>query len=433
MAYTSSGQLPIERASKIGHLKFVGDPRLQRLLEAFERVDQPSSQGFGEITGTLDLSQAGELENVVAIDGSHAAVPNTLNSYKKLAFVTASAVVISRSRIAQMKSSPIVDPRDMVSDLQKGVHSKVAALPLCGVVIPGETLIQTLRATIDDIFRTEGLYAPLRFLISREWDPTYVMQEHMECVRCNMDIALPRFALRFQCQACGEPHTLADYMRIAQGPPDDWAREEAAINLRNIMETMLLMGFLIQHRDRPIVLRRTLFVKDGPLLLRAQLSRLVEPIRAFFDYLHNQGRQVHVVGIEKTGELVDHLPLISGVLSSPGDYFLPSVKYLHERVHGVPFIEHGYRNRVQYGSKAVVRLGPHHVVVFNVPTGEFINNPGLDDLYGFERSMSALSDMLSYSYENALIPLVLANSAASISMRPSSEILEVFVNKTLGI
>jgi hypothetical protein len=87
---------------------------------------------------------------------------------------------------------------------------------------------------------------------------------------------------------------------------------------------------------------------------------------------------------------------------------------------------------VQYGAKAVVRLGPQHVVAVNVPTGEFLTEPQVDDLYGFEPSMAALADMLSYAHENALIPVVLANASLSISLTPSTDILEEFAKRLLG-
>jgi hypothetical protein len=310
------------------------------------------------------------------------------------------------------------------------VENIVWALPLSGVVTPGQTVLASIRQSIDHALRHWDLYDTLQFLVSREWLPEFEMDAHMGCIGCGRDFVLPRSAKRFDCPHCMTPHTLADYLSLVSGPPEDWATEDVAINLRTIFETLLLLRFLVRYRDRPI-LRRTVFVKDGPLLLRAQLSRLVEPIRAFFSYLNEQGRPVYVVGIEKTGDLVEHIPLIAKTLMEPGDYFLPSVAYLHERIQGVPFVAADYRNRVQYGAKVVVRLGPQHTVAFNVPTGEFTTEPQVDGLYGFPISMSILSEMLSHRYENALVPLVLVNQMASISQTPSTDILQSFARRLL--
>jgi hypothetical protein len=126
------------------------------------------------------------------------------------------------------------------------------------------------------------------------------------------------------------------------------------------------------------------------------------------------------------------VPQIEHTLKKPGDYFIPSVRYLHEQIQGKPYDDRHYVNRVQYGCKVVVRLGPDHVAAFNVPTGDFLTEPKEEDLYGFRESMALLSEVLSYSHENALAPLVLANSLASISFRPSGDILEIFARKFLG-
>jgi hypothetical protein len=433
MAYTSSGRLPIERASKLGHVKIIQDPQIQRLLEAFEQIEPAQEGAFGECTGTLDLGMTHHLENIVAVDGSHVAIPNVIHQYKRIAFITAGVVVLRRSDLAAMKFSPIVDPRDLSEHLRNSTEVKVAALPLSGVAIPGETVVESIRRLIEQTLRTNDLYETLRFLIYREWLPNYEEKAYMECLSdgCGHDIFLPRSATRFACPGCGRSYTLADYLQVVQGPPDDWATEEVASHVRNIMETLLLMRLIRWSSEHPPVLTRTLFVKDGPLLLRAQLYRLAEAIRDYLAYLHEQGHSVHLVGVEKTGDLVNHLPLLASVLQKPGDYFLPTVRYLHERISGVPFVPSSYRNRVQYGVKVVVRLGIQHVIVFQVPTGAFLTEPRVEDLYGFPASMGLLSEMLSSAYENALIPLVLANQVASISLKPSGDILDAFASRML--
>jgi hypothetical protein len=72
------------------------------------------------------------------------------------------------------------------------------------------------------------------------------------------------------------------------------------------------------------------------------------------------------------------------------------------------------------------------VVTVNVPAGDFLAEPGVDDLYRFGPSMAALEDMLGYAHENALIPVELANSSLSIVLTPSTDILEEFAKRLLG-
>ncbi len=123
-------------------------------------------------------------------------------------------------------------------------------------------------------------------------------------------------------------------------------------------------------------------------------------------------------------EFKDKLPL-------PGDYFLPSIEFLVEEVHGSE-MQQNYRNRVSYGTKVAARLGTNHLVILDVPTGEFVSEPKPTDLVGFADSVRILSRLLSHRYENALVPLVLINSMVSIARSPSSTILETFAVNLMG-
>jgi hypothetical protein len=129
--------------------------------------------------------------------------------------------------------------------------------------------------------------------------------------------------------------------------------------------------------------------------------------------------------------MVDFIMQRNSMLPETGDYFLPSVQYFMEDIAG-SVMTLQYRNRVAYGAKVVVRLGPSHTLVLNVPTGGFLTDPTPHDLIGFETAVRTLSELVSYRYPNALIPLVLANSAASIARRPSGDILNAFAQHLTG-
>jgi hypothetical protein len=179
--------------------------------------------------------------------------------------------------------------------------------------------------------------------------------------------------------------------------------------------------------DKPDIFERILFIKDGPLLLRAALS---EPIRALIEHMKKNDLKLHLVGIEKNGDLVAHLDEFQHQLPDLGDSFIPSVRYLIEEVAGQSFPAN-YRNRVAYGAKALARIGPQHLLALNIPTGDFLLDPKPGDLVEYERVVRALGGLISYRYPNALVPLVLANAAASISQRPSGPILQQFLDQLL--
>jgi len=79
-----------------------------------------------------------------------------------------------------------------------------------------------------------------------------------------------------------------------------------------VMETIMLFTAIRFYWDLPDknAVSDTLFIKDGPLTLRSQYSKLVPPIRAFFEYSKSEKRPVHVIGQEKTGVFAEHLASI---------------------------------------------------------------------------------------------------------------------------
>jgi hypothetical protein len=433
MSY-GSGRFPFERASKLGHIKLIEHEHVARLMRQFERTDTAGDAPVGMRSGSVDLDAPSPIRYVVAIDGGQAIVPNEVRRDKRMAFLKVCAMVIRREDIAFLRANPLIDPRDRAKLFEEGLWFQAAALPLAGISVPGETVRETIRKTVDAVLEYTKLYEVLNFLVSRLWDSAYDMNAatnprapHMDCLRCGDVVWLPRGAFNFACRSCGHAHRLGDYLGIAQEAPEDWSREEAAISLRTALETLTLFHFVAHYwTTSPHSLSEILFLKDGPLLLRAQLSRLVEPIRAFITHVRMTGVPVHITGIEKNGELVDHIEDIKKHLPAPGDFFLPSVRYILEQIAGLHFDPAKYRNRVQYGAKVVVRIGPDHIVALDVPTGDFVLSPTETDLAGFSETVAVLSEMTSYSHDNALIPIKLVNEYSSIAERPSGDILKAF-------
>lgn len=434
MSYVGSGRFPVEYASKIGHMKLIQDPHIQRMLAEFESSTPTTSDPLGFRSGNVDLSKSNNIEFVIAIDGGEAVVPNEIRSEKQLAFISVCALLLRVNDIEEMRQDPIIDPRELAAKLQLRWYEG-AVLPLSGIRLPNETVKETIRKTVDSVMHYTGLYETLRFLVSREWDPSYPMgagdAPHFHCRNCGSVIYIPKSTLSFRCDSCGYSHTLSDYLGIGEDGPDEWAREEAVTALRNVMETLALFNYIREWHTWPHIIGQILFIKDGPLLLRAGLYRLVDSIRAFIQYLRDKEVPLHLVGIEKNGELVNHVDEIKRHLPDPGDFFLPSVRYIIENIHGYSFPS-TYRNRVQYGAKVVARIGPNHVMPLDIPTGDFLLEPTPDDLLGFEESLAVLAKMTSYKHENALIPIVLANSYASISQKPSGNILLSFASHFLS-
>lgn len=436
MSYSKNG-FPVEQASKIGQLRIIHDPVLQSVLGSFETSGAGAGAPLVSVTGHVDLKAAAAIRRIVAIDGGEAVIPNPIRRERALGFVAAAALVLRMEDYERLSDDPMADPRDINKQMENRLWYKAAAIPLSGVSMPGMSVRETMRAVVNSTLSAAntGLIETLRFLVYREWMPYWPVGEEppsMRCLHCSVPFDLPyaAHASSFGCPKCGYQHYLSDYMGICE-IADDFGRETSVSNLRNVLEVLILFDVIRKYRHQREEIGKTLFLKDGPLMLRAQLARLVQPIRAFLTDLHVDGIDLHIVGVEKNGGLVSLVDEFKESLPTPGDYFLPSVKFLVEEVSGNE-MPPDYRNRVSFGAKVAVRLGPHHVVVLTVPTGQFLLNPRPQDLFGLDQSVRVLSKLTSFRYPNALVPLVLANSMASIAQRPSNTILETFASNLMG-
>ena len=78
----------------------------------------------------------------------------------------------------------------------------------------------------------------------------------------------------------------------------------------------------------------------GPLSVRAQYSKLVEPIRQFLAFTRDQGHPIHIIGQEKSGRFFDHFQFIQKEapqksLFIPGDTYIKT-QIQHRPLRGLP-------------------------------------------------------------------------------------------------
>jgi hypothetical protein len=114
---------------------------------------------------------------------------------------------------------------------------------------------------------------------------------------------------------------------------------------------MLLSNTVLLEKDKS-VLSNALFIKDGPLSIRAQYSKLVEPMRSFLYYAYSIGVNIHIISQEKSGYFFDHLELI-GPGAPENSIFIPDGKYIKEEIQSRPNEGMPYGKDTNYGAKVL--------------------------------------------------------------------------------
>lgn len=274
------------------------------------------------------------------------------------------------------------------------------------------------------------LYDTLKWIVYKKWDLSH--KEGLPdfgCPHCGQQVAtLPFDADKGKCSRCNGELLLTDMLGFHQEMAEDAAPDSIATSYMSINETLLLFtGIRYFWQKNKDILSKCLFVKDGPLSIRAQYSKLVEPIRNFIDYAKSQKVNVNVIGQEKSGRFFDHLQLI-GNDASESSYFLPDNKYIKKEIQNRPDQGMPYGKDTNYGAKIFVKYSNFHQMVLNVPTGSYVENPSMDNLVGIKDIVATLPTILGNRHEGALLPIELAHGVASLSTYPSAHILKIFAD-----
>ena len=442
MPFQAGTRLPGESASKLGHLAVTQSEWVKTLVEDFESTKGPDGDPSNTVWQKFDSAGVEPLRGIWAVDGSFVSVRSEQKPPKEVAFVKTALLMLDKAKLEAIDKDlphPLL-LRDALKD--SGVqHATV--FPLKNVRTPLGTNYDAVRNIVRDSFRVDqdgAFYETLKWLAFRKWEVApNTTSPGFQCPHCGQEITngLPHDADAGRCVHCDGEIFLSDIWGFHLEMDEESAPESIASSYMLVMEHLMLftaIRLMWHHSDRSLV-TNTLFIKDGPLTLRSQYSKLVPNIRAFLQHAKVSGRPVHVIGQEKSGAFFDHLasivrftePHTRGELAS---YAPLSHAFVRREVYRSPDLVNPYGFRTNWGEKVYVKLDPGAYMVLNVPTGEYLNDqdrPTGDDLIGLPRILASLPSLVSHKFEGALYPVELANGIASMSSYPSAAILQRFL------
>ncbi len=431
MPYKAGNRLPGERASRLGHLEVLKSELVNKLIDSFN--DSKIGESKREIAWEEIPKVESQLNLIFGVDGSRQVIISEYPPYKKLAFVKTALLRVDRKGLAKIdKETPHPFAlRDILSD-SAIYHSTV--FPLKHISIEGiktyDAIRQIIFESISDNSLSGEIMETLKWISYEKWNPSQRKElDKFECPHCHKTIATLSYdEEKGECSNCGGDLFITDMLGFHQEMAEASAPDSVASNYMMIHEFLLLFtGIRFFWENNKEILKEALFVKDGPLSIRAQYSKLVEPTRKFLEYARNQGTNINIIGQEKTGYFCDHLQLI-GRKAPENSIFIPDSSYVKEEIQNRPDVGMPYGKDTNYGAKVFVKLNDYHKMVLNIPFGKYKPSPQFKDLIGAERIFSTLPPILSNKYEGALLPIELAHGIASLSTYPSAEILKIFAN-----
>ncbi len=439
MPYQKSSRLPAEKASKIGHLDVIKSPLVQQLIQDF---NDPEYDDALPISNWQPIPSGGEeLKIIFATDGSIQEIEWPSPPYKALAFVKTALLKLDYYAISKLdKDTP--NPFALKDLMERSALYHATAFPLRNVYIEGKTIFNAVREIIFQSVKDKGkddaldgaMLETLKWLVYEKWRPNSNKSlDRFGCPHCLVTTMENHATLPFDrdqgnCPNCGGEIFVTDVLGLHYSMVEDYAKKEVANDYMSVAETLMIFTPIRYFwENNKEILKECLFIKDGPLSLRATLSKLAAPIRDFFKYAKGQGIEIAMIGQEKSGLFFDHLQLI-GKVAPENSIFIPDNTYIRKEIQ---HINAGgtYGQDTNYGAKLFVKTNEYHKLVINVPTGEkgeFVKSPSVESLIKIKDIMATLPKIISNRFEGALLPIELANGVASLSTYPSAKTLELF-------
>jgi hypothetical protein len=440
MAYSSTGKLSDERASKLGHLSVIQSQWVRSLIEDFEDTQHQDTSHDTSLWHEFDADEYKKLNYIWAVDGSFAPVSTNPPTGKEVAFVKTALLSVDQKRLEK------IDKRNphplLLQDIMAGsalFHATV--LPLKNVKTSLGNNYDAIRHIIYDSMQVDegGQYfQTLKWLSYKKWENSKPNSPKFDCPHCLNEIpGLPYDASKGKCPHCNKEVFLTDMIGFHLDMEEESASEKIVSAYMLVMEHLMLFTIvrLMWHHTDKSVFSDTLFIKDGPLTLRSQYSKFVPLIREFIEYTKKEKRPIHIIGQEKSGVFYDYLATVfkyvhPKTLGESPTIAVLSHEYVRQEIYRTGNLANPYGSRTNWGEKAFVKLDPDTVLVLNIPTGAYNADPQFpvqEDLVGLGRIMATLPELISRRHEGALFPIELANGVASMSSYPSAKILQRFI------
>lgn len=437
MGYTSKqGRRPAEYASKASHSYVIKDLTVQEFLA---QCDLPKSGNEVSLSNHQVLPYtpvtSNPIRHIIAVDGGYNEVAvRTEFPSATICFFQLGALIFSVEDLEGLEDQPFIDPDDM--NKLKRIQRLKLTLPIRNITLKGQTsLISSVRKTIYDFFYQQmddgQLIVTLKWFIFQEYDvplQQYTLASCPACQTSNIPLSFQSITsyYTFSCIYCGHEIYLTDVFRLHEAIDDELGAGGIAGYVTTLLEQIVVVHLIrLILKTKPSLLEQFLFIKDGPLAFFGQTANMYKPMRVLVKFLFEK-HNLFLAGLEKSGAFVEHADEISSKLDN-GSILVLDNDYIYKYIiPGKADPSNPYGRTTYYSNKLIFKTSSGGVYVVSLPTAEILANPTASDFKNMAITLTNIEKLKCDMYDNALMPVALANKLVSLANHPSSRILQKF-------
>ncbi|MBS1624365.1 MAG: DNA double-strand break repair nuclease NurA [Bacteroidetes bacterium] len=444
MAYSSrNGRRPDELASKSSHSYIINDKDVKAFIAECEYPKSKDSIVLDpSLIISIDRSQINPIEHIIAVDGSYSTVPlkKTFPS-SLITFFQFGELLLNTKDLDEISQMPFISRASM---------AKIKELERAKLVLPTKnvaykkslTLTHSVRRAIYEFFKSKddgtNLLETVYWLIFEMYNSPLKEYSLSRCPNCNeKDVSLIRtdFDSNFisrSCNTCNLDIFITDVFRLHEAIDDELGASGILGYLTNLIEQINIIHTIKNIKQlKADLLNHFLFLKDGPLAFFGQTANMHDSVRRLCNYLF-ANNNLFLAGLEKSGAFVEHADEIKEFLK-PGEAFLLSNKHIYSYIlPNDPDTPEPYARTSYYSAKIIFKSIDNRMYVITLPVENenIVMNPQKADFKNIDTILLNIEKLRCDMYDNAIVPVALANKLISLSVHPSSVILEKFAKKT---
>ena len=408
-----------------------------------------------EFPPSLSIKRAADSVNrIIAIDGSDV-THQVQNGFPKAeaALVNLAGVVIKTDELRLIGRDDIPSPSQL-RDMET-VKTLSAVLPGPNVVgrtnaqdSPSKFFRWTVRKEFD--FKLDPDHESLLDTFLTITRDARASGSTFQCPIVDCDRRLQRPDIDTLCD-CNQQESIypTDSLRLQERFHDNMSSQQAFTAFRQVAEHLLLVNILryFHQKSDVAIFDDVAFIMDGPLAIFGMPAWLKGHIQDEIEKIHQdlltQGRRgLLLIGIEKTGEFVDHFEDLDWLRTegprqrlANGTILVPTTDYIYRQINPNT-TEKAYGEAVYYGRKLMYKnaMGQHAVAMTPIVNdeGREKNSTGPDVFPRLNEALNIIDSLYTHLYRDGFAPLVRSNAHAAIPLRMGYKILDSLFERTDG-
>ena len=439
-----------ERGSRISHSYIVNDDEVKKYLSECEIPVETKDVKLNEsLKHNITFPEVNTIEYIIAVDGESTTIPVKKRFPSSLiTFLQFGSLLIKSSDLDTMEAKPFISPSD-INKLKK-IEREKFVLPTKNVSLKkGIDFKNTVREAIHNFFKrnhsgSSSLLETVYWLIFEVYNPTSHKESYnlSQCPHCGTKdinllkekIVIPNYAWECTHEKCKREILITDVFRLFEKVDPDLGAIGIISYLESLTETFLIIHtikFLLELQEG--LIDNFLFVKDGPLSFGGETANMHKPMHDLLNYLSLKNK-INLIGVETSGPFVDHAKQIEDQLDS-GQVFLLNNEHIYTYIQVGNHKEQQYGSSSYYSGKFIYKSMEGRLYVLTLPVANhktYYNQPEINDLKNIQEILMTIDKLKCDIYENALIPVAIANKLISLTNHPSTEILQRFAKKTMN-